>query len=129
MTQTISERAVAKMGIKEMPKKEQSLSERFRLAAKEWVQAEKVASFMEENKTSALAKKKTELMRQQGEMSEAKAERLVKSSADWEEYLQAMVNLRAEANHWRMELKTLEMEDSERIDKNANARHEARLTR
>jgi hypothetical protein len=126
---TTSERAIAKLGIKDMPDKDKPISERYRLAAKEWVKAEKIASFMEQNKDGALSKMKNAVMREHGEMSEAKAERLVKSSKEWEEYLQAMVNLRAEANEWRQEMKTLELEDSERMDKNANARHEARLNR
>ena len=121
---TTSERAMGKMGIKDIPNRDKPLSERFRLTGKEWVQANKVASSMEEGKTSALAKKKTELMNKQGEMSEAKAERIVKSSNDWAEYLQAMVNLRAIADDLKIELDALQIEKSEQINESANSRAE-----
>ncbi len=122
-----SERAMSKMGIKDIPNKDKPLSERFRLTGKEWVQANKVASSMEEGKTSALAKKKTELMNKQGEMSEAKAERIVKASNDWAEYLQAMVNLRAVADDLKIELDALQIEKSEQINESANSRAERRF--
>ncbi len=127
MTQTTSERAISKMGIKDLPEKDKPLSERFRLMGKQWVQANKVATAMEEGRKPALARMKTDIMRKQGEMSEAKAERIVLSSTDWAEYIQAMVNLRAEADDLKVEMDALQIEKSEQINDSANARAERRF--
>jgi hypothetical protein len=64
-----------------------------------------------------------------GQMSEAKADRLVRSSDAWESYIRDMLNAENKAIKLKVQLKSLEIANSERIDMGANHRHEARLTR
>jgi hypothetical protein len=116
-------------GVGEMPKHEQALSERYRLAGEEWADAHTAAKLLEELKTATLAKMKNKLMGEMGQMSEAKADRLVRSSEAWESYIRDMLNAENKAIKLKVQLKSLEIANSERIDMGANHRHEARLTR
>jgi hypothetical protein len=104
-------------GVGEMPKHEQSISEQYRLIGLQW----------DELKTTTLAKMKSTLMGERGQMPEATAERIVKSTPEWEQYIRDMCADEHRADRLRVQMKSLEIADSERIDKNANARAERRL--
>jgi hypothetical protein len=60
-------------------------------------------------------------------MSEAKAERLVTASEEWEAYIRDMCADELKADKLKVTMDSLKIADSERIDKNANARAERRL--
>ncbi len=114
---------------KEMPDHEKPISEKFRVAAKEWVDADGAASLLEELKTTRLSQMKMALMAEQGDMPDAKAERICKSDPQWEEYLRDMIACRTAANKLKMEMKALEIEHGEWTSRDANARHESKLLR
>lgn len=131
---SISDQAIAKSsrpsnGLGEMPRHEQSLSERYRLLGIEWADAHTAAKLLEELKTASLAKMKNRVIGEQGQMSEAKADRIVRSSEEWEDYIKEMLRAENKALKLKVQLKSLEIANSERIDMGANTRHEARLTR
>lgn len=78
----------------EMPEHERSISEQFRIVARNWCDAESAAQLLEETKTSVLAQKMAAL----GEMAVNKAEMTVKASTDWHDHLKKIVDARKEAN-------------------------------
>lgn len=121
---TISERA---LGIRELPEREQPVSEQFRIVAVAYADAEAAASLMEELKSTTLETMKSKLIAEQGEMPDNKAERLVKASDGWREYVEQMCAHRAKATKLRLKLEYVRMRASEAQSREANARHEARL--
>jgi hypothetical protein len=121
---SISERARAGI-VRDMPEQERPISEEYRLVAKAWVDADAAASLLEETKTALLSK----LMLDQGEMPVSKAEMNAKASAQWVEYIDAMVTARAEANLRRVQMKYVEMRYGEWQSKDANARKERHMGR
>ena len=99
------------------------ISEQYRLAALDWVAMDAAARMLEEGKTTYLAQQKAQL----GEMPDAKAERIVKSSPEWSDYIKKMVNAKTAANRQRVELDFLKMRHMERNSEEANARSERKL--
>lgn len=99
------------------------VSEQYRLAALEWVQMDAAARMLEEGKTTYLAQQKAAL----GEIPDSKAERIVKSSPQWADYIKKMVNAKTAANRQRVELDFLKMRHMERASEEANQRAERRL--
>lgn len=116
-----SERAVAR--ITPLPESEQPLSEQFRIVAKQWVGLDGAARMLEEAKTATLS----QMMKKLGDVPAAHAERDVKSSKDWEEYIKKMVDARTEANLKKLQMEFLRMKHSEWQSAEANARSERRL--
>jgi hypothetical protein len=116
-------------GVGEMPKHEQAISEQYRLVGLQWADAKAAYKLREELKTSSLAKLKSRILGEQGQMSEAKVDRLARASDEWEKYIRDMCADEHKADRLRIEMKSLEIANSERIDVGANSRHEARLTR
>jgi len=98
-------------------------SEQYRIVAKRWVEADAAARMLEETKTAVLAQMKSRL----GEMTDAKAEKIVKSSTEWNDFLQKMVNARTSANLAKVQLKYIEMKYFEWQGANATARAEMRM--
>ena len=99
------------------------VSEQYRLAALDWVQVDAAARMLEEGKTTYLAQQKARL----GDISDAKAEKMVKSSPEWADYIKKMVNAKTAANRQRVELDFLKMRHMERTSEEANARSERKL--
>lgn len=124
---TVSERATSH--IREMPERDRPISEQYRLAANAWCEMDGTARRLEELKTSALEKKKSALIAKLGDMPDNKAERIVKSSEEWEDYLIAMVEARTEANKLKVTMEVLRMQEREIRDKNETIRAEQRLMR
>lgn len=118
-----SERASA--SIRPLPEREQPWSEQFRIVAKQWVELDGAARLLEETKTAVLAQK----MKSLGDMPAAHAEREVKASEEWHEFIKQMVDARTAANLARVKMKWCEMKFNEIQSMEATARHEARLTR
>ena len=99
------------------------ISERFRLAALEWAELDNAARMLEEGKPTYLAQQKTKL----GDMPDSHAERTVKSSKEWSDYIKSMVRSKTAANKARIEMDYLKMRMQEWIAAEANSRVERKL--
>ena len=121
-----SQRAI---GVREMPEHEQPISEKFRIVALQYVDADGAASLMEELKTTTLEKMKTALIGKSGDMADNKAERLVKSGDDWEAYIKDMVSARTKANKLKLQLEYLRMVERQEDRENWAQRSERRMGR
>ena len=71
----------------------------------QWVDADAAARMYEETKSAILAQKKAEL----GDIPDNKAERLVKASRFWMEFITEGVNLRTQANKLKIQLEEIKM--------------------
>jgi len=114
--------------VSELPEAEKPISEKFRVAAKKWAQADSAAHIMEEMKTTTLEQMKTKLIAANAGMAENKAERLVKASKEWEAYIRKMCSFRSSANFLRQEVEYQRMRHREWVGANADARAEQRLS-
>ena len=99
------------------------LSEQFRVVAKDWVQLDGAARMLEEMKTAVLAQK----MKQLGDVPVSTAEREVKSSAEWADYIRKMVEARTAAGMAKAHQEYIRMKAFEWQSENANKRAESRL--
>jgi hypothetical protein len=106
---------------------ERPISEQFRIVALQFSDADAAANLMEELKTVNLEKFKTDLMAEQGQMPDNRAERIVKASPAWEQYIKDMCAHRAKATKLKLQIKYLEMKFQEWQSREANARVERRL--
>lgn len=125
----MSNSAHAASYIKTMPESEQPLSEQYRVASEEYGDVNAAASLREELKTTTLEQMKTAVIREHGEMADNKAERIVKSSPEWEEYIRAMCTDRARADKLKMRMEYIRIKFQERMDANATNRKEIGLLR
>lgn len=101
----------------------QPLSEQFRLAAKEWVDANAAAELLEELKSATLSQQ----MQALGEMAVSKAEMTVKASPDWKAYIERMTGARRRANELKVKLEWIRMRHSEQQSHEATQRAEMKL--
>jgi hypothetical protein len=99
------------------------VSEQYRLAARDWVDMDAAARMLEEGKTTYLAQQINRL----GDMPHAKAEREVKATKEWADYIKKMVNAKTAANRQKVELDYLKMRHMETTSAEANARSERKL--
>jgi len=99
------------------------ISENFRIAAKDWVSRDGAARMLEESKTSVLAQRISAL----GDMPHNKAERQVKSSDEWHEYIRQMVEAKTAANLAKVRMEYIRMQFSENQSSEANARAERKM--
>lgn len=99
------------------------LSEQYRLAAAEYVEAEARASLIEELKSSTLS----QLMLELGDIPVNRAERDVKASKEWVEYINGMVEARRLANQAKHDLEVVRMKYGEQQSAEATARAERRM--
>lgn len=119
----------ASAAIKDIPEREQSTAEKFRLVALQFCDADAAASLMEELKTTTLAKMKGDIIAQQGAMADNTAERLAKCSPEWTEYIRAMCEHRAKATKLKLQLEHLRMLDRKEDREAWAARTEMRMSR
>lgn len=99
-------------------------SEQFRIVAKEWVELDKAATMLEETKSAVLSQKMTAL----GDVPVSHAERTVKSSPEWQDFITRMVDARSAANLKKVQMEYLRMKFQEWSSENASRRAEMRLT-
>lgn len=99
------------------------LSEQYRLAARQWVRLDAAARLLEEGKTTYLAQRKAAL----GDIPDSKAEKQVKASPDWSDYIKKMVAARTAANEAKIDVTFTEMRHREWIAADANARAERKM--
>lgn len=106
------------MGTSNLP-----VSEQFRLVAKEWVEADSAARLLEETKTAVLAQR----MKSLGDMPAAHAEREVRASTEWADFIAGMVRARTAANLKKVQLEYIRMQFSEAQSYEATKRAEMKL--
>lgn len=104
----------------DFPEYAKPISENFRIAAKDWVEKDAAARLLEESKTATLAQR----ISQQGDIPHNKAERIVKGSEEWADYLGKMVNAKTAANLARVKMQFIHMKFSEQQSKEATRRKE-----
>lgn len=119
-----SEKATAHL-VRDIPEHERQISEEYRIVAKQWCQLDGAARMLEECKTAVLS----QMMKRMGNIPAAHAERDVKSSDEWMDYLKKMTEARTAANEKKVHMKYIEMRFMERQSTDASMRHEARLSR
>jgi tartrate dehydratase beta subunit/fumarate hydratase class I family protein len=98
-------------------------SEQFRIAAKDWCEKESAASLLEESKSAVLAQR----MAAYGDVAVNKAERDVKSSEEWRDYIERMVAARGAANLAKVKLEYVRMKHWENQGAEATKRAEMKL--
>ncbi|MCS3690903.1 hypothetical protein ABIF26_006406 [Bradyrhizobium elkanii] len=99
------------------------LSEQYRLAAKSWVVLESAANLLEETKSAVLS----QMMSKLGDIPVSHAERAVKSSDEWREFITKMVEARGEANMAKVKCEYIKMKFSEQQSSQATRRAEMKL--
>jgi hypothetical protein len=99
------------------------LSEQFRLAAEEWVDADAAANFLEETKGAVLSR----MMAAYGEIAVSRAEMNVKSSDAWMDHLKKMLAAREKAAMLKVKVDYIKMRFQEWQSAEANNRAEMRL--
>lgn len=100
------------------------VSEQYRIAAKDWVAKDGAARMLEETKTAVLSQRKAAL----GDIPDSHAEKIVKASEEWADFIKQMVEARSAANLARVKLEYLRMKFSEWQSGDANKRAEMRLS-
>jgi hypothetical protein len=116
-------------GPAEIPRHERPISERYRLAAMNWVDKEAAARAYEELKTTTLETMKQGLIADEGDMPDSHAERKIKATPDWREYIEKMNLARTEANRARVYVDVLKMKFNEWQAADASRRAEMKMTR
>lgn len=96
-------------------------SEQLRMKGLEWVEADAAARLLEEGKSAYLAQRMNAL----GDIPVSKAEKEVKGSADWSDYIKKLASTRTRANRLKVELEYIKMKHWE--DQNANATRRAEM--
>jgi hypothetical protein len=107
----------------EEPRSNLPWSEQFRLAAKAYVELDKAATMLEEMKSAVLSQK----MKALGDIPVSHAEREVKASAEWQDYIERLIDARTQANLRKYQLEYLKMKFQEWSSENANRRAEMRV--
>lgn len=99
------------------------ISEQFRLKAMEWAELDSAARMLEEGKTTYLAQQKALL----GDIPDSHAEKQVKASQPWADYIKTMVRAKTAANKARVDVDYLKMRFQEWQSAEANARSERKM--
>ena len=103
------------------------LSEQFRLIAKRWCESDAAARLLEETKHDRLSQFMQDLIKRDGDMPNATAERLVRAGEDWRRETVERVKGRTEANRLKLQLEYIRMQFSERQSFEATKRAEMKL--
>ena len=98
-------------------------SEQYRLAAKDWVEKDAAAELLEHTKSAVLA----QMMSRLGDVPVNRAERDVKASDEWEDFVVKMVEAKKAANLAKVRMEYLRMKYHEWQSFEATKRVEARL--
>lgn len=98
-------------------------SEQYRVAALHWVELDGAARLLEESKTAVLAQR----MKALGDKPAAHAERDVKASEEWRDYIGKLVKARTSANAAKVAMEFARMRFSEWISMDATRRAEMKL--
>jgi hypothetical protein len=101
----------------------QSLSEVYRIAAREWAELNAQAELLKGLKDANFSQMKM----MHGDMPSYKSDMLVKASPQWTEYIEGMVEAQRKANLKWADCEELKMRHSEQMSFEANNRSERRL--
>lgn len=107
-----------------MTRSNQPISEQYRLAAMEWADLDAAARMLEGGKTTYLAQQKALL----GDIPDSHAEKQVKASPQWSDYIKNMVRTKTAANKARIEIDYLKMKFAEWNSYEANQRVERKAS-
>lgn len=99
------------------------LSEQWHQAAEDWVALDGAARLLEETKTAV----QSQMMKRLGDVPAAHAERDVKASPEWRDYIEKMVKARTAANTKKVQMEFLRMRFAEWNSQEANHRAASRL--
>jgi Lon protease-like protein len=115
----------------QMPPKEQSFAERFRIAGAAWAKADARKEKLQGMRGPFLEKLKQQIAERHGneELSDARLERMAKASDEYRQHIEGEADAVEAANLAWVERKAVEMEAIEMAEHNANYRHESRLHR
>lgn len=113
----------------DMPANERPLSEQFRIIAKRYADADAAARLLEELKTATLEQMKQGIIAGDPKLPDSHAERMVKASPEWREYVHKMVDARTDANRLKAQMEYIRMRWNEMQDVNASRRAEMRMSR
>ena len=120
---------INRMPMREIRRTDEPVSEKFRLVALKWADADAAASMLEETKTVLLQELKTRFIGESNDkMSEAQAECLAKTSTEYREHVTNMCKARAVANRRKVQLEYLRMRHSEWQSSEANSRIERKMS-
>jgi hypothetical protein len=106
-----------------MSRRNEPVSELYRIAAIAWADQDAAARMLEEGKTTYLAQRKAAL----GDIPDSRAETQVKASEEWADYIKKMVRAKTQANKARIEMEFMKMRFSEWQSAEANMRAERKL--
>lgn len=98
-------------------------SERFRVAAETWVDAENAAQLLEDTKSIVMAQRQAQL----GEMPINRAEQTIKAAPDWARYVESIVEARKVANLAKVKMEFERLRFMENQSREANTRAEMKL--
>jgi hypothetical protein len=113
----------------EMPERERSIAEQFRIVAHQYCDADAAANLMKDLKETTLEQIKTDIITRDGHMADNKAERLARTSQDWIDYITNMNTHRTKANKLRLQLDYLRMLDRKEDREAWMARSEMKIHR
>lgn len=99
------------------------ISEQYRLAALDWVDADSAARILEGSKSAIVA----QWVNDYGDIPVSRAEAKVKASDDYLRLIEDVENARTKANKLKVQVEYLRMRFSEEIGRDANARAERRM--
>lgn len=98
-------------------------SERFRIAAEDWVDKENAAQLLEDTKSVSMAQRQAQL----GDLPVNRAEQMIKASPDWGRYVESIVTARKEANLAKVKMEYERLRFMENQSREANTRAEMKL--
>ena len=99
------------------------LSEQYRIVAKQYIEANAAADILEELKSATLS----QMMQNHASLPVSRAEMMVKSSSEWTDYINSMVEARKTSNLKKAQLEWIRMKFSEQQSREATERAERRL--
>lgn len=102
-------------------------SEQFRTVAKRWVDADAAATLLEDTKSAFLSERIRELIRSEPGIALNRAEADVKSSPEWREWIEGMIEARKKANLLKVQMEYLRMKFTEWNSHEATKRQEMKL--
>lgn len=108
-------------------KSNEPLAERYRITASEWVAADEAASLLEKTREICQAEMISKLLEENLKLPVNKAELIVKSGAEYRDFIVRMVKQRSAANLLKVQMEYIRMLFSEQQSREATARAESRL--
>jgi len=106
------------------------ISEQFRLVAKKYAELNKASQMLEESKTSILSQMIQDvILNSDDKIAHNQAEREVKASLEWRDYLKKMVDAKYETNLAKLQVEHIRMRFTEWQMQTASARDERKMMR